>query len=48
MTTLPDPSFAVNDETVPVTLTPEDLLLLIVAAGILQKDETMSAERQPD
>jgi hypothetical protein len=48
MTTLPDQSFAVDDETVQVTLAPEDLLLLIVAAGILRTDETTSAERQPD
>jgi hypothetical protein len=48
MTALRDQSFAVDDEIVRVTLAPEDLVLLIVAAGILQKHEATSAECQPD
>jgi hypothetical protein len=48
MTTLRDQSFAIDDEIVRVTLAPEDLRLLIVAADILEKDEATSTECQPD
>ncbi len=48
MTILPDQALAEADEIVRVTLAPEDLLLLIVAAGILQNDEATLAECQPD
>ena len=49
MTTLLDlPPFAEDDEIVRVTLVPEDIRLLLVAADVLQKDEATSSEWQPD
>ena len=44
MTILPDQALAEADEIVRVTLVPEDIRLLLVAADILQKDDATSSE----